>query len=229
MEIRYREVDRETTPFGELVLRRFEAEGGETGFEILLDGAFLMATHGSHSERLLARLAWEELPPAGRRDLAVLVGGLGAGHTLRAALDLPAVARVTVAEIGVRVVAWNRDQLAPFNGRAVDDPRVQVEIGDVAAVLAAAPGAFDLVLLDVDNGPGWLATPANASLYRPTGLATCRRALRADGVLAIWSPGRNRDLETTLDAELPGWKAADTSAEGRRRQEPGAVIYLWRA
>lgn len=228
MEIRYHHVDREQTAFGELVLRRFEAENGESGYEIVLDGSFLMATHGYHSERLMAQLAWDRLPTATRADLRVLIGGLGAGHTLRAVLDLAGVTRVTVAEIGTRVVAWNRAQLAPHNGHAIDDPRVEIVVDDVAALIAARPEAFDLVLLDIDNGPGWLASPANAALYQPAGLTTCRRALRPNGVLAIWSPGRNHDLEQNLERELAGWEAADTSDVGRREREPGAIVYLWR-
>ncbi len=226
MEIGYAEVDRERTPLGELVLRRFRAETGEEGFEILLDGAFLMATHGSHSERLMARLAWERLAEGRRTGLAVLVGGLGAGHTLRAALDLPGVARATVAEIGRRVLEWNRGPLSPFNGRAVEDPRVEVVVADVRRLLGDRPGRFDLVLLDVDNGPGWLAAPANAALYGGAGLAACRASLRPGGVVAVWAPARNPDLERGLARTFPWWEAVDTSPEGRIEGEPGMVVYL---
>lgn len=226
MEIEYAEVDRERTPLGEVVLRRFRADTGEEGFEILLDGAFLMATHGSHSERLMARLAWERLPQGRRTGIDVLVGGLGAGHTLRAVLDLAGTRRVTVVEIGQRVVDWNRGPLAPFNGRAVEDPRVEVVVGDVRQVLGERPGSFDLVLLDVDNGPGWLAAPGNAALYDGAGLAVCRAALRPAGVLAVWAPARNPALERGLEGTCGWWDAVDTSPEGRRQGEPGMVVYV---
>jgi len=221
VEIEYREVDRERTALGVLVLRRYQAETGETGYEILLDGAFLMASHGSHAERAMAGLAHRRLAP-GSRGLAVLVGGLGAGHTLRAALDLPDVDRVVVAEIGAKVVDWNRRFFAEANGHAVDDPRVEVVIADLAAVIADRPGAFDLILLDVDNGPGWLAAPANAGLYTAEGITAWRRALRPHGALAVWSPQPNPDFEAVLRSVFPTVVIETT----RSPTEPPSTIYL---
>ncbi|HSL17169.1 MAG TPA: spermidine synthase [Methylomirabilota bacterium] len=221
MQIGYEEVDREVTALGELVLRQYRAETGETGYEILLDGAFLMASHGSHAERAMAGLAHRRLP-AGASDLSVLVGGLGAGHTLRAALDLENVARVVVAEIGARVVDWNRRYFADANGGAVDDPRVGIVIDDLVRVIGARPGAFDLMLLDVDNGPGWIAAPGNARLYTSEGLEACRRALRPGGVLAIWSPGPNPTFETALREVFPAVDTETTTAP----DEPSSTIYV---
>ncbi len=228
MDIVTHEVEREVTELGELVLLRFTAATGETGYEIHLNGVFLMATHGCHSERLMARLAWQRLSPDRRRGLDVLVGGLGAGHTVRSALDLDGVRRVVVAEIGRRVVAWNRQRLAPFNGAAVDDPRVEIVVDDVYRVLAARPSAFDLILLDVDNGPGWLASPANAGLYRSEGLAAGLRSLRAGGVLAVWSPAPNAALEDVLASTSCSWEAVSTAAEAKREGEPAVIVYLLR-
>lgn len=225
MEIRYDVVEQEWTPLGRLDLRRFVAEGGEFGYEILIDGAFLMASHGSHSERAMARLAREWIP-AERQEIAVLVGGLGAGHTLQEVLGLEGVSRVLVAEIGHRMVDWNRRYFAPFNGSAVDDPRVEVVVDDVARVVADHTEDFDMVLLDVDNGPGWLAAPDNAEIYCPKGLERCRQALREGGVLAIWSPSRNRALEGSLAEVFPGYEVVDTTSIGRELDEPGMIIYL---
>ncbi len=227
MDLEYRVIDREPTPLGLLELRHYLAPTGEEGYEITLDGAFLMATHGSHAERAMAGLAYDRLGE--RRDgLAALVGGLGAGHTLRAVLDCDGVDRVVVCEIGARVVAWNRRWFAGANARAVDDPRVEVEIADVADVLRAAPGAFDLVLLDVDNGPGWLVSPANARLYDAAGLATVRAALRRGGVAAIWSPAPNPTFEAAADMAGVELERVDTTAIGRLENEPGSTVYLLR-
>jgi len=220
MDIEYEVVDRETTELGELVLRRYRAETGEEGFEILIDGAFLMASHGSHSERAMASLAHDRL--AESHDLTALVGGLGAGHTLRAALDLPGAARIVVAEIGSKVVEWNRRCFAEANGGAVDDERVEIVIDDLARVIDDHPGIFDLMLLDVDNGPGWLAAPGNAGLYTTDGVAACRRALAPGGVLAVWSPQPNPAFESTLRSVFSVVEIETTSAP----DEPPSTIYL---
>jgi spermidine synthase len=216
-------VDRERTELGTLVLREYRAETGETGYEILLDGAFLMASHGSHAERAMAGLAQARLADD-RRDLVVLIGGLGAGHTLRAALDLPGVRHVTVAEIGAKVADWNRRFFAEANGGAVDDPRVEIVVDDLARVVERSVGAFDLMLLDVDNGPGWLAASDNAGLYTSNGIAACRRALRPGGVLAVWSPQPNRVFKATLREIFPTVEAETTHSP----TEPSSTIYLAR-
>jgi spermidine synthase len=223
MEIEYHEIDRERTTLGELVLRRYRATTGEEGFEILIDGVFLMASHGSHAERAMAGLAHARRDP-GTGGPIVLIGGLGAGHTLRAALDLPRVERVVVAEIGAKVVEWNRRYFAEANGDAVDDPRVEIRIADLADVIVANPETFDLMLLDVDNGPGWLAAPGNARLYTADGVEACRRALRPAGVLAVWSPQPNPEFEATLRQIFTTIDVEITSSP----EEPASTIYLAR-
>ena len=225
VDITYTEIVHEDTPIGRLTLREYHADTGDSGHEILMDGVFLMASHGSHSERAMVDAA-HGLLCHDARDLSVLVGGLGAGHTLRAVLDLPRVARVEVVEIGHKVVDWNRRYFTEFNGGAVDDPRVRIHIDDVADVVARSHYAFHLILLDVDNGPGWLAAPSNARLYRSEGLRSCRKALRPDGVLAIWSPQRNLVLEQALEMSFEIWTVEDTTLLGRASDEPPSAIYL---
>ncbi len=225
LEIEYSEIDREETALGALTLRSYRATSGETGYEILLDGSFLMATHGSHSERAMASLAHQQLISE-QDDLQVLVGGLGAGHTLRAVLDLPGVTRVVVAEVGAKVVEWNRRYFAQCNGAAVDDPRVTVKIADIARLLKTTDERFDLILVDVDNGPGWLASPANADLYAPTGLRTCRDTLQPGGVLAVWSPQANPSFQTSLHEVFTEVEAVATTTIARQEGEPASVIYL---
>ena len=225
MQFRYEDVDAEDTPLGRLTLRRYHAETGEVGYEVRIDGHFLMASHGAHSEQAMAALARERL--AGEpRPLTVLVGGLGAGHTLRAALDLPDVERVVVVEIGARVVDWNRRYFAEVNGDAVSDPRVAVQVGDLADHVRATAGGVDLMLLDVDNGPGWLAAPGNAWLYEDEGVRACLDALRPGGVLAVWSPQANPTFRETLRRVFAVVDEVDTTERGRAVGEPGDVIYL---
>lgn len=153
-------------------------------YVITFDGIPLMSTRMHHSEEELARLGCAGI----REGDAVLVGGLGVGYTLRAALDLlPAGARVVQAELVPEVLAWNRGCLGPFAGRPLDDPRVEVVLGDVAAVLRGRRSAFAALLLDVDNGPCGEARGRNAWLYSAAGLAAIRRALVPGGRVAVWA------------------------------------------
>ena len=164
---------------GELKLAR---RGDE--FSIRLAGAELMNSRLSGSEEALATLACAKL--SGRAGPRVLIGGLGMGFTLRAALPLlPADAEIVVAELLPAVADWARGPMAPLFGDCLDDPRVRVEIEDVARLIRAA--RWDAILLDVDNGPDGLTQAANDGLYGAAGLAAARRALGAGGVLAVWS------------------------------------------
>lgn len=165
----------------ELVLAR---RGDE--WVVRYGGRVLMSSRAHGSEDALAALALER---AARRR-AVLVGGLGLGYTLRAALDrVPPEARVEVAELVPEIVAWNRGPVAHLAGRPLDDPRVRVQARDVAEVVAEARGAFDAILLDVDNAPGSPVLRGNERLYGDPGVRACVRALAGGGVLAVWSAG----------------------------------------
>ncbi|MFO0748303.1 MAG: hypothetical protein U1F43_21970 [Myxococcota bacterium] len=174
-------------------------------FLIRVNGRGLMASDQHGSEEALAARGCERA-----RALAaptVLVGGLGMGFTLRAALDaLPPGARVVVAELLPAVVAWNRGPLAELAGRPLDDVRVEVVEGDVAALLEARAGAFDAILMDVDNGPVAMVEETNAGLYDARGLARARRALRPGGRLVVWSAGPDARFVARLRAA--GFEAA---------------------
>lgn len=198
-------LDRARTPDGaELTLSR---RGDER--VIRIGGALLMSSRQHGSEDALASVACEAM--RGRPKPSLLIGGLGMGFTLRAALDqLPADARVTVAELLPAVVAWNRGELGPLAGHPLDDPRVEVLVEDVRQVIGRHAGAFDAIALDVDNGPMALSAAGNASLYSPRGLQAARRALCKDGVFIVWSaaedPAFVRRLEATgarVTAERP--------------------------
>jgi spermidine synthase len=169
-------------------------------FSIRVNGQLLMNSRVHGSEVRLAELALGALSERARPH--VLVGGLGFGYTLAAALErLPPDARVTVSEIAPAVVHWNRERLGELNGASLGDPRVTIVLGDVCELLsggapssaplggAQAAPAFDVVLLDVDNGPRAVGRESNARLYTPTGLAGIRASLSPGGVLAIWSAG----------------------------------------
>lgn len=159
-------------------------------FVIRAAGRELMSSRAHDSEEVLALAVCAGLGGSAR----VLVGGLGMGYSLRTALDqLPAGATVVVGEFCQSVVDWVHGPLAPLAGHPLDDPRVQVVIGDVAETIRKArPGEYDVILLDIDNGPVALTDPSNAWVYAPKGLAASRAALKPGGALAIWSAGTDR-------------------------------------
>jgi spermidine synthase len=175
-------LDRATAPDG-TPLTLHEHDGT---LSIRIGGVELMSTRQHHSEERLAALACVGLRDRPRAE--VLIGGLGFGFTLRETLRHVADdATVVVAELVPAVIAWNRSPVHGLAADVIDDPRVQVVTGDVAAVLAASRARFDGVMLDVDNGARGLTTAANDGLYSARGLGTARDALRPRGRLAVWS------------------------------------------
>lgn len=166
---------------GELRLMRRGAE-----FSIKLDGNELMNSRLSGSEKALATLACGVI--AARKQPRILIGGLGMGFTLRAALSaLPRDAHIDVAELVPAVVAWARGPMAEIYGDSLSDRRVNIHETDVGALMGQGASRYDAILLDVDNGPDGLSRPANDALYNVTGLSAAHRALRSGGVLAVWS------------------------------------------
>ena len=164
---------------------------------ILANGKSLMSSLMHGSGEALATFACRKARTL--EQPSVLIGGLGMGFTLRATLDLlPRDAMVVVAELVPAVVEWNRGALRSLAGQPLKDPRVRVEIDDVAVTLSSRPGQFDAVLLDVDNGPTAFTASSNAGLYDDRGIAAAFAALKMDGVLAVWSAREDRKFEQRL-------------------------------
>lgn len=159
----------------------------------------LMNSRMHGSEDALGRLACEAV---GKRfSPRVLIGGLGMGFTLRSALDrLPRSAEVIVAELVPAVVKWNRGVLADLAGRPLDDPRVKVETGDVAGLIKSARNEYQAIILDIDNGPQGLTQKENDWLYNYKGLYAMKAALAPEGILAVWSAGRDDKFTRRLEA-----------------------------
>jgi spermidine synthase len=160
-------------------------------------GQELMNTRKHGSEDALGALPCKRLKKAD--NARVLIGGLGMGFTLAAALAaVGSRAEVTVAELIPEVVEWNRGPLGECSGRPLDDPRTRVYIGDVAKLLRRSPRYFDVIALDVDNGPEGLTRDSNDWLYSLAGIAVAQQALRPGGVLAYWSAGPDGDFRDAL-------------------------------
>ena len=191
---------------------------------ILADDKSLMSSRTHGSEDALATFACQRARTLKRH--CVLVGGLGMGFTLRATLDLlPSGAEVTVAEIVPVVVDWNRGPLGPLAAYPLNDKRVRVEMADVAATLRSDRGRFDAVLLDVDNSPAEFTISSNAALYDDRGIAVLRAALRADGVLAVWSVRDDRKFEQRL--RHAGFAVQVERVRGRQgKSGPHHTIFL---
>lgn len=170
---------------------------GESEFSITLGYNELMNSRLKGSEEALATLACARLGKRARPRL--LIGGLGMGFTLRAALAvLPPDAEVVVAELLPAVIAWARGPLATIFAGCLDDPRVSIREADVVGLIRAGRAAYDAILLDVDNGPDGLMVAANDRLYDLAGLGHAKAALRPGGVLAVWSAAPDRSFTQRL-------------------------------
>ena len=188
------EIDRTAISGGSETLRLMRR--GED-FSIMLGRIELMNSRMSGSEKALASAACAKLE--NRQRPKILIGGLGMGFTLRAALaELGPGAAISVAELVPAVVTWAKGPLAGLFGDSLSDPRVSLHEADVADLIASARNGYDAILLDVDNGPDGLTSAANDRLYAWAGLAAARRALRPGGILAVWSSGPDRDFSHRL-------------------------------
>ena len=210
-------LDRADGRNGELVLRR----AGDD-LEVISNGTFLMDTRDGRSERALVREALDRQGAA--RDL--LVGGLGVGFSLLEAVEVERLTRIDVVEIEPVLVRWHAEFLSDRTGAALADPRVRVVQADVLAHLATGDTAYDVVCLDVDNGPEWTVTESNAGLYDAVGLASCLVALRPGGVLAVWSAAESAAYERLLRAHLDDVEVVRIAAYVERGGPD--VVYLGR-
>jgi spermidine synthase len=213
------QVDSTRTPDGGQELR-LKRRGDE--FSIMLGSNELMNSRLSGSEEALARLSCERI--AGRKQPRMLIGGLGMGFTLRAALAaLDRDATITIAELVPSVVAWARGPMSSIFDGCLDDPRVTVREADVGQLIKAEKASWDAILLDVDNGPEGIVYKGNDTLYAAAGLAAARAALKPGGVLAVWSQGPDSSFTRRLKQVGFAVEEINTRANGKR----GARHVIW--
>ncbi len=172
-----------------------------TEFSIKAGNYELMNSRLHGSEDALAELACQKITK--HPGIRVLIGGLGMGYTVRSALNgLGAQAQVVVAELVPAVVKWNREFLADLAGNPLEDKRVTLHEADVAQMIKTARGYYNVILLDVDNGPQELCRKDNHWLYSVEGLKTAFAALRPEGVLAIWASGPDRGFSQAFSQRM---------------------------
>ena len=195
----------------------------DTEYSIRVNGLELMNSRMFGSEQMLAKLSCREV--ADRHNACVLIGGLGMGYTLSAALrSLHADADVLVAELVPSVVEWNQGVLGALADDPLEDSRVTVRIKDVVHVIRSSTSAFDAILLDVDNGPGSMAQEGNDELYSLSGVSMIHRALRPGGVVAVWSA--SPDSGFTQRLKTSSFYVIEHKVRGRT-QKKGPVHTIW--
>ena len=193
-------LSRVTTPHGELQLQRWTEtdEKGQPVYEVIFNGVFLMASYNELSEKALATLAIEPLT-SDRQDLRILIGGLGIGYSLRATLDDDRIQAVDVVEIEEHIIRWAKNSLSELNGNACSDSRVHVIQMDLGDYITQTDKTYDAIILDIDNGPTWLALASNQRLYEKPALRKFRALLRDGGVFTIWAPHQCAPFQNRLE------------------------------
>ncbi len=214
------QLDTARVPGADVQLRLMQ-RGAE--FSMMLGQNELMSSRLSGSEEALATLACRRIETV--KSPHLLIGGLGMGFTLRAALAvLGSDARIMVAELVPAVIAWARGPMADIFGDSLDDPRASIREADVVDVVRSHDSTFDAILLDVDNGPEGLIRKANDALYDLKGLKAIRRALRPGGVLAVWSSGPNPLFSKRLGAA--GFEVNEVAVRATTKRR-GARHVIW--
>jgi spermidine synthase len=198
--VEYTEVARAESPRGEIVLReRRDPDAGPNSsvvLELRVNGVFVMDTFETSSEKGLATAALKRV----ENPRNVVIGGLGLGFTVHEVLADTRVEKLVVVEIEDALVQWMRDGTVPHGPSYLADERVTVMTADIRIAMAeAAPAAYDLVLLDVDNGPGFLVYDENESIYQREFLQQVKEALRPGGALVIWSAAESPTLQAEME------------------------------
>jgi spermidine synthase len=195
-------------------------------FSIRIDGIELMSNRVHGSEEAMAELAIERL--GSRRNPRVLVGGLGMGFTLARTLQLVGEESIVdVAEVVPEIVQWNRELFGHCAGHPLKDPRTRLHMGDVNSRIAAVNGLYDVMLLDVDNGPDGLVRGDNDRIYSRRGLDRAWTAMRPGSVLAVWSSRSDDRFADRLTRG--GFTVTEHRVRARRTKGPVRTIWIaWR-
>lgn len=211
---------------GTLMLQYRETELGGS-FELIVGGYYVMAATDGPTERMLSSEALKNLPSGDETNskLTVLVGGLGLGLTLNEILKERRVTDVWVAEIEEAVIRWNKTYLRDFNGDALFDERVNIHHTDVMGLIEKRRHTFDVILMDVDNGPSFLIHEGNGFLYGRSGMKKVKRSLKRGGVFALWAHCPDDEIEIVLEKVFGGFNVKLIKDTNLREDLPPTAIY----
>jgi spermidine synthase len=218
-------VDRRDGPHGEVALRR----RGEC-FEIIANGCFLMDSSDGRSERLMVSAALDLLEQP--HGASVLIGGLGVGFSLAQACADPRPGRICVVEREQAVIDWHTRGAAPlrrFAGAGHSDPRARILVDDLLRYVRTTDDRYDVLCLDIDNGPDWTVTDGNQGVYTAAGLAALEQVLTDRGVLSVWSAGRAPAFTRRLTSRFARVQTLEVPVLPGRRGGPDVVILAARA
>ena len=218
-------IERRDGPYGEVVLRR----RGQY-FEIIANGCFLMDSSDGRSERLMVSAALGML--AQPHGASLLIGGLGVGFSLAEACEDPRPGRICVVEREQAVIDWHTRGAAPlrrFAGTGHSDPRARIIRDDLLRHVRTTGERYDVLCLDIDNGPDWIVTDDNQSVYTAAGLTALERALTDQGVLSVWSAARAPAFVQRLASQFAQVQTLEVPLLPGRRGEPDVVILASRA
>jgi spermidine synthase len=219
-------IDRREGPYGEVALRR----RGDR-FEIIANGCFLMDSSDGRSERLMVSAALGMLrQPEGA---SLLIGGLGVGFSLAEACADPRPGRIHVVERERAVIDWHTQGEAPplrdLAGTGHDDPRTVIIHDDLVHHLRTAGEPYDVLCLDIDNGPGWTVTDDNRGIYEPAGLDVLAGALTDQGVLSVWSAARSPEFTQRLASRFARVTTLEVPVLKGSSVEPDVIMLAARA
>jgi spermidine synthase len=212
-------IARARTGNGETVLRQ-----GSAGYELIVDGQFLMSSASAPSSEELVRAGLARVAKPG--GIRVLIGGLGLGYSLRIALANSRVASVTVIEIEATLIDWHRRGLLPETAGLMNDPRLELVGEDLVRYLQNCRGQYDLIALDIDNGPEWLSHPGNRGLYTEAMLGRIKDCLSPAGAAAFWSADPAPELERSLRTVFGRVEARESLDSNGAGKAIPAYIYL---
>ena len=215
-------IERETTDQSELCLREIQ-EGRRTEYEIIMNGVFIMASYNRLSSEQLVNKPMERLKF--QHDVHILIGGLGMGFSAKEACSFPYISHIDVVEIESIIIGWNRTYFSENNHGCLDDPRIHMIVEDFYDYVMETPNTYDLICMDIDNGPGLLVKETNQRVYQPSFFRGIKEIMEPHGIFSIWAYDKDEDLVGRIKKIFPNCSVEEV-VEKNPNRELSYYIYL---